>query len=238
MSAIQEIKLVICDMAGTTVRDEHEVEYCFARSAQQSGLDMTDDEILAVQGWAKRHVFETFWERQVGSRNTEWLSQVDQSYTLFRGILEEHYLTQEIVPTEGCLDLFRFLRNQGIAIALTTGFYRKVVDIILHRLGWLEDGIIDLSIASDEVVEGRPAPDMIRKAMDLLQIADRKKVINIGDTPSDIQSGKNAGVLLSCCLTNGTHSAAQLKPFEPDMSFGSMREFKLFLETANQLEAS
>ncbi|GAO42464.1 HAD family hydrolase [Flavihumibacter petaseus] len=230
MKPMQELKLVVCDMAGTTVTDNHEVEMCFSISARKSGLDITDDEILSVQGWSKRHVFETFWERQIGGRTDEWNHQVDASYALFRNILEEHYLHHPITPTEGCLDLFSFLHEKGVTIALTTGFYRKVVDIILGKLGWMRDGIVDISIASDEVAKGRPEPDMIRKAMDIAGIKDRKAVINIGDTPSDIQSGKNAGVLYSCCVTNGTHSAEQLDPFSADLTFGSMAAFRQYLE--------
>jgi phosphonatase-like hydrolase len=229
MKNMQELKLVVCDMAGTTVMDKHEVENCFALSAKQTGLEMTDEEILAVQGWGKRHVFETFWERQVGERNADWLNKVEHSYDVFRQILETHYETEAIFATEGCLELFDTLRANGIAIALTTGFYRKVADIILDKLGWLQSGLVQVSVTSDEVEKGRPEPDMIRKAMELLAISDRKSVINIGDTPSDIESGKRAGVLSSCCVTNGTHTAAQLLSFEPDMAFTSMLHFKTYL---------
>jgi phosphonatase-like hydrolase len=231
---MQQIKLVVCDMAGTTVTDEHEVEACFTQAARKTGLKMTDDEILSVQGWAKRYVFEVFWERQLGNREINWDKNVEHSYTVFKKILEDHYRSQEITPTKGCLELFAFLKEHEIAIALTTGFYRKVADIILDKLGWMKDGTVQVSITSDEVPNGRPEPDMIRKAMKLLQITDRKSVINIGDTPSDIQSGKKAGCLLSCCVTNGTHTQKQLGVFAPDMSFNHLGELKLYLQQCLQ----
>jgi phosphonatase-like hydrolase len=234
------IQLIVCDMAGTTVRDEHEVESCFTKAAMQTHLEMTDAEILAVQGWAKRHVFEVFWERQVGSKSEEWKQKVDTSYALFREILEDHYRKSPILPTEGCLELFAFLKEKNIPVALTTGFYRKVTNIILDKLCWLDglneqhvgsnSTIIQASLASDEVAQGRPAPDMIFKAMKLLGVTDANAVINIGDTPSDIQSGKNAGCRFSFCLTNGTHSAEQLAPHEPDKAFSSMHAFRQWLE--------
>jgi len=239
MKAAAGVQLIVCDMAGTTVRDEHEVESCFTKAAMLTELQMTDEEILAVQGWAKRHVFEVFWERQVGNRGEQWRKQVENSYNLFRSILEDHYNYSPIRPTDGCLELFSFLKEKNIPIALTTGFYRKVTNIILEKLGWLQElnesytgnkhAIIQASIASDEVEQGRPQPDMIFKAMQLLDINEAKNVINIGDTPSDIQSGKNAGCRYSCCLTNGTHSARQLLPHTPDNMFSSMFEFKSWL---------
>ena len=240
MNAATGVQLIICDMAGTTVRDEHEVESCFTKAAMQTGLKMTDEEILAVQGWAKRHVFEVFWERQVGDKGEAWRNQVDTSYTVFREILEEHYRHSAVLPTVGCLELFALLKERKIPVALTTGFYRKVTNIILEKLGWLSGlddqytrnghSIISASIASDEVGKGRPAPDMIFRAMQLLNVPAATSVINIGDTPSDIQSGKNAGCRFSFCVTNGTHSAEQLSPHFPDKSFNSMLDFKKWLE--------
>ena len=235
--------MIVCDMAGTTVRDQHEVEACFTRAALATSLNMTDEEILAVQGWSKRHVFEVFWERQLGQKNDEWKDKVDLSYRMFRNILEMHYKNTPVLPTEGCIELFTFLKERNIRIALTTGFYRKVTNIILGKLGWLQAlneqhlgnfaTTIQASLASDEVANGRPAPDMILKAMQLLGVKDPKSVINIGDTPSDIQSGKSAGCRYSFCVTNGTHSAAQLEGAAPDKAFASLREFKYWLKENN-----
>jgi phosphonatase-like hydrolase len=156
------------------------------------------------------------------------------SYDVFRDVLEDHYRTQGATPTEGCLDVFAQLHERGIKIALTTGFYRVVTDIILNKLGWLDgltehyigaaDSLIQLSIASDEVVQGRPAPDMIRRAMQLLNVSDPKAVVNIGDTPSDLLSGQAAGVALNLGLTNGTHTRAQLEAYPHDKLLGSLRE--------------
>lgn len=225
---------MVCDMAGTTVKDDHEVEMCFTRAALSTNLRMTDEEILAVQGWSKKYVFEVFWERQVGARNEEWTERVDYSYEVFRKILEEYYQSHLVKPTEGCIELFGFLRSNNIPVALTTGFYRKVTNIILGKLGWLEgldenyrgnsSSMIQLSIASDEVANGRPQPDMIQKAMKTFGVTDAANVFNIGDTPSDIVSGKNAGCGISACVTNGTHTKAQLQSSQPTHMFGSLND--------------
>ncbi|QJD79166.1 HAD family hydrolase [Spirosoma rhododendri] len=231
MSATQ---LVIFDMAGTTVTDQHEVERCFAEAAAQTGLTVSDERILAMQGLAKRFVFETLWKEQLGESSPEVPLHVDVSYDVFRDVLENHYRTNGATPTEGCLDTFAHLHERGIKIALTTGFYRVVTDIILEKLGWLDglndqyigtpNSLIQLSIASDEVPQGRPAPDMIRRAMQLLNVSDPKAVVNIGDTPSDLLSGQAAGVALNLGLTNGTHTRAQLETYPHDKLLGSLRE--------------
>jgi phosphonatase-like hydrolase len=235
------LQLVVFDMAGTTVRDQHEVEACFAQAAVATGLWAPAARILAVQGQAKRAVFELLWREQLGATvaTNELAARIDHSYQVFREVLEAHYRTAAVVPTEGCLALFAFLKSQGIRIALTTGFYREVTDLILRRLGWdvgldaqhcgNEHAVIDLSIASDEVSEGRPAPLMIQQAMQVFGITDPQQVINVGDTPSDLESGRRAGCARSLGLTNGTHTREQLAHYPNDGLLASLSELHKLL---------
>jgi phosphonatase-like hydrolase len=222
------IKLVILDMAGTTVLDQHEVEFCFKQAAQKNHLQASDERILALQGYAKLLVFRMLWEEQLGEGHENIEDNAQQSYRDFTEILENHYHSNPIYPTEGCLELFDYLHQNGIIIALTTGFYRKVANIILGKLGWgatLNGNYINLqnksgihiSITPDEVGGiGRPAPNMIEYAMKMAGIQDKSQVINIGDTPVDLLFGKNAGVRLALGVCNGTHTRDQLSPCPND----------------------
>lgn len=232
-------KLVVFDMAGTTVADHHEVERCFAEAAAETGLSVTAERILAMQGLAKRYVFETLWKEQLGEADVT--QPVDSSYAAFRRILEKHYRTNGATPTAGCLETFAYLRERGIAIALTTGFYRVVTDIILEKLGWRAGlneqrvggpaRLIQASVASDEVKRGRPYPQMIERAMQLTGVTNPKAVINIGDTPSDLLSGRAAGVALNLGVTNGTHPADQLENYPHDYLLGSLAELPGLVES-------
>jgi len=214
-SFMKKIKLVVLDMAGTTVMDQHEVEHCFKLAAIKNELHASDERILALQGYAKLYVFTLLWTEQLGEGNPRITELALQSYQDFKAILENHYRTQPVFPTEGCLTLFAALHAKGIKIALTTGFYREVADIILDRLGWVPDlnttSGIHLSVTPDEVNgEGRPAPAMIHYAMDKLSIGDVEEVVNVGDTPVDLLFGKNAGVRYALGVCNGTHTREQL----------------------------
>ena len=235
------IQLVIFDMAGTTVADDHEVEACFAEAAAQTGLIVSAERILAMQGMAKRYVFDTLWRDQLAHPTADTTRYVDKSYQRFTEILEAHYQTQPVIPTEGCLAAFEFLHQQSIPIALTTGFYRKVTDIILGRLGWLEglneyyigtaDATIQTCIASDEVEQGRPKPLMIQEVMRRLGVTDPKKVVNLGDTPSDLLSARAAGVGHNLGLTNGTHTRAQLLPHPHHQLLKSLTELPDYIRS-------
>jgi phosphonatase-like hydrolase len=237
---IQTIELVVFDMAGTTVQDRHEVEMCFMEAASHTGLTVTAERVLALQGYSKIYVFELLWKEMIGEKHPDLKAFVNNSYLEFCKILEHHYSTNNIFPTEGCLEIFDFLKEKDIKIALTTGFYRKVTNIILGKLGWLEglnehyvgnkNTRIQVSIASDEVLKGRPDPMMIQKAMKSLGVHDSSKVLNIGDTPSDLKSGIRAGVKLSLGVTNGTHSRQQLSTQRNDGLLSKVSDLKGVIE--------
>jgi phosphonatase-like hydrolase len=235
---MNEIKLVVFDMAGTTVRDDREVEKCFMQVAANTGLQVPTDRVIAMMGISKKLVFQTLWAEQIDKEDPSYASNVETSFIEFKQILENHYRTQPVEPTEGCLELFDWLRSKQIKIALTTGFYREVTDIILNRLGWdrglnenyigTEDSLIEASITPSEIYnqEGRPAPYMIQKAMYLLEITDPKQVVCIGDTPSDLAAGRNAGCLYTFGVTNGTHTEEQLAAYPHDGLVASLAEFQ------------
>jgi len=241
---MKPIELVVFDMAGTTVTDRHEVEVCFMQAAARTGLSVTPERVLALQGYAKRQVFEMLWVELLGEKHPELSEYVDISYTEFCSILEDHYLEHDIYPTEGCLEIFEYLKTQDIKIALTTGFYRKVANIILGKLGWLKGldqhyksdgtGIINVSITPDDVLKGRPEPYMIQKAMEVLGVKDPQRVINIGDTPSDLKSGLRAGVRLSLGVTNGTHTRSQLNIHRNDGLLPNLLALKPIIEEISE----
>jgi phosphonatase-like hydrolase len=233
-------KLVVFDMAGTTVRDNKEVETCFAKACEQTGLEVSEERILALQGYSKIEVFRMLWEEKTGKNDPNYESNVMNSYDFFRITLENHYIFEPIIATEYCLETFGFLRENDIKIALTTGFYRKVGNIILEKLGWVQglnddyfnesgDSVIDLSICSDEVLAGRPTAFMINKAISKFNISNPNEVINIGDTPSDLASGFNAKVYKSLGLTNGTHTREQLEKYPNDGLLNNLSELKNYL---------
>ena len=232
------IQLVVFDMAGTTVRDENEVYNCFMQAAEKTGLTATDSQIVAMMGWSKKLVFQTLWAEQIGEEHPDYPAKVEDSYAQFKEALEKHYRTQPVQPTLGCLNLFAWLKSQNIKIALNTGFYREVTDIILQRLGWdgglnshyigSEESIIQVSVTPSEIYnnEGRPAPYMIQKVMYSLGVKDPQTVIVIGDTPADLEAGINAHCFWSLGVTNGTHTREQLENYPNHGLLDSLDELK------------
>ena len=68
---------------------------------------------------------------------------------------------------DGASDVFKALKAAGVRVALDTGFDRRIANAVLRRMRWIALGLVDVTVTSDEVIDGRPAPDMIFRAMTL-----------------------------------------------------------------------
>jgi|SRR5579872_5396938 len=203
------IRLVIFDIAGTIVEDHGEVLFSFERALKTNGVSVEENELREWKGASKREVVRYFVERQTGANALTANQRIDKAYGDFRQILEDHYQNNGMVPVQGATATFDWLLHHNIHIATTTGFYREVNDLILKKAGWKK--IFRASVCSDDVAMGRPAPFMIFHAMEAAQVTDVSQVINVGDTPLDLQAGVNAGVRGIIGVLTGTHTEERLR---------------------------
>jgi phosphonatase-like hydrolase len=140
-------------------------------------------------------------------------AEVDRIHTDFLARMLAYYREDPAVrEVEGAAETFRILQEAGIKVALDTGFSRPIVDAILARLGWQEAGLIDATVASDEVAQGRPHPDLVYRAMELTGVTEAGRVAKVGDTPSDLLEGSAAGCGWVVGVTAGSHTAEELHP--------------------------
>lgn len=207
-----KIELVVLDMAGTTVRDDDAVNVCLREAMHAAGESVSRDEVNEVMGIAKPVAIRKLLEKRSGKPAST--VRVDAIHTDFFTRMTRHYATSaNVEPMPHTIDVFSQLKEEGIRIALDTGFSRPIVDAILDRLGWKDLGLLDATVASDEVSRGRPHPDLVMKAMALTGVTHVGAVAKVGDTPADLEEGSAAGCGLVVGVTNGSHTAAQLKPF-------------------------
>ena len=197
------IELVAFDIAGTLIEDHDEVTFAFHSALQQHGILADFAELREFKGGAKREVIRRFVERERGTAGAPLLDAV---FADFRRILEQDYEPKAIAGVESAL---RSLRGRQVKIATTTGFYREVRDAILRRLGW--SAMFDANVCSDDVGQGRPAPDMILRAMQQCGIQEAASVMAVGDTPLDMQAGTAAGCGAVVGVLTGVHPRERLE---------------------------
>jgi phosphonatase-like hydrolase len=147
-----------------------------------------------MRGRSKIEVFRFLVGRQFGAS----LSPVDAegkaqaAHEEFQSEILAAY-RRACPPVDGAVEAFKFLHENGIKVAVDTGFDLAIMRTVLDSLGWVRDGLVDVAVSAEEVPSGRPAPYMIFTAMMRLGMRDVRKVVKVGDTPADLQEGMNAG---------------------------------------------
>lgn len=226
MSAVD---LVVFDMAGTTIEDHGEVLSAFKSALGKNEIRTSDDFLQKWRGASKKEVLRQCIQDQFGKESPDNPKRIEQAYGDFRFFLEDLYAREGIRPIHGAAETFRWLREHDIRIALTTGFYRKVADLILQKVGW-NAGVVDASICSDEVPQGRPAPYLIFRAMEATRVTEVRKVVNVGDTTLDLLSAVNAGVGGNIGVLTGTQTHLHLGKIRHTHMLPSVAELPELLE--------
>jgi phosphonatase-like hydrolase len=207
-----KIELVVFDMAGTTVRDNDAVNECLRQALAANQISVTRDEVNEVMGMPKPLAIKLLMEKKLPP-GIATVAAANAIHEAFLARMLHYYHTDPAVQeVEGATHVFQQLRRAGLRVALDTGFSRPIVNAILTRLHWANGGLLNATVASDEVVRGRPYPDLVFQAMKLTGITDVKRVAKVGDTPSDLNEGQSAGCGLVVGVTNGSHTREQLAP--------------------------
>lgn len=203
------IELVIFDMTATTVRDDDAVNRCLREALGAVGVTVSPEQVRSVTGLSRVVAVRTLLADGLKVRPDE-----DQVRTVYEGfvarMIEFFGTDPSVQEMPGATEVFRRLNQAGFKVALDTGFSRVVANVILERLGWMSPGLIQATVASDEVSNGRPHPDMVLEAMRRTGVANVRATAKVGDTPPDLQEGMSAGCGLVIGVTNGTHSRSEL----------------------------
>ncbi len=208
------IKLAVFDIAGTIVADDDAVTKAFKNAFDLYGYEITDEEIKPLMGYQKPLAIQIMLEKLGEEFDEELIHDIHNEFEI--DMLDHYEYSPDVKAMPGAENVLQGLKEKGIRIALNTGFSRMIADAIMERLQWVEKGLVDDYIASDEVEEGRPQPFMIQTLMKRAGIDDAKEVIKIGDTEVDINEGRNAGCSLVVAVTTGAFTKDQLAPHKPD----------------------
>ena len=206
------IKLAIFDVAGTTAKDDGLVVKAFQLALGAVGV---------VPGSSQMQEMTNYVNATMGERKMDVFLHLLEGDKIKANLVHEKFIASyiqlvkdgELEEFDGITPFFVELRSKNIGIAITTGFPREILDVIIDALNWRR--IIDISIAASEVSHGRPAPDMIFKAMQSFDLAKGINLISseiavIGDTRSDMESGAAAGAESVVGVASGAHTKDEL----------------------------
>lgn len=225
------IKMIVFDMAGTVVDEGNVVYKTLQKALNNAGVNVSLDQVLE-EGAGKeksKAIYDIASKYDPGKDAIA----IGAMYEEFVKMLDEAYNDLDVKPIQGAEELFDELKTIGVYCVLNTGYNRHTALQLLNKLGWKRDRHFDELITASDVAKARPFPDMIFKAMGLLQISDAATVAKVGDSVVDIEEGKNAGCGLTLGITTGAHTRAQLEQANPDGIIGGLREVLPLIQRFN-----
>ncbi|HTB16206.1 MAG TPA: phosphonoacetaldehyde hydrolase [Bryobacteraceae bacterium] len=194
------LKAVILDWAGTAV-DYGSLAPVAAlqRVFAANGIEITAAEARKDMGVLKkdqiRFIFSgdrvsSEWTRLHGRAPSE-----DDVVRLFIEFLprQAEILTQFSNPIDGVPETVEEWKAAGLRIGSTTGYTRELLNIVAAAAA-SQGYAPETSVTPDEAGAGRPAPFMCYRNAITLGVYPLSAFVKIGDTPSDIAEGRNAGM--------------------------------------------
>ena len=222
---MRRIKLAIFDMAGTTVDDVIDgvplVLKSYDDAFQSFGITIPMNVLNAQRGRDKRAVINEFGG-----------SHADDIYEYFeKQLLANVTRLHEI---NGVNELFTFLHNHSISVAVCSGFPEIITQKIVDHLRWMDQELIDYWTCSEIIGKSRPDPSMINSIMKHFGINEPLQVIKIDDTAKGLEAGIRAGVITIGVLT-GTQTREHLEAAQPLAILTSITEIPVYLQANNLL---
>ena len=224
------IDLAVFDMAGTTVADKDYVAKAFLKAFANHDIEITEEEVNPLMGYHKPTAIQMVLERKGVEADAELIQTIHDDFT--EEMMDFYAYSPHVQAMPDTEEIFFYLKERGVRVALNTGFSREIADVIVSRFQWMERGLIDDYIASNEVPEGRPAPYMIEELKSRMQLPSDTVVMKVGDTIVDILEGKNAGCRYVIAVTTGATSKEELIAYNPTHIITSLSEIPGILRQA------
>jgi phosphonoacetaldehyde hydrolase len=194
------IRAIMLDWAGTAV-DHGSLAPVLALQTlfAQHGITLSTEDARRDMGLLKRDHIQAIlalpniraeWSTITGREpgQAEVLSLFEEFGPLQMQIIAQH---SQLIP--GVVQVVQDWQARGLRIGSSTGYTRGMLAPVLAQAaqhGYLPDA----SVCPDEVGAGRPAPWMMMKNAQLLEVYPPTACVKIGDTVVDIEEGHNAGM--------------------------------------------
>lgn len=195
-----KLRAVILDWAGTIVDYGSRAPVAALQSVfSAAGIPVTVTEARESMGIAKKaHIRAILdiarvrgaWASKHGAEAAD--QDVDKLYAAFvPSQIQVLANYSELIP--GVARAVSRMRSRGLKIGTTTGYNRAMLDYLLERSA-AQGFIPDCALCPGDAGAGRPMPWMCYLAAIKLEVYPMAALVKIGDTPADIEEGRNAGM--------------------------------------------
>lgn len=219
-----KVQAVVLDWAGTAV------DYgcvgpvaVFIEVFKKQGVEVTVEEARRFMGLMKKdHIRGMCGLSSVAKRWAEIHGRAPDEAdveTMYRDTepMMVAVIARHADPIAGLLETVAGLRERGVKIGSSTGYTDAMMAVMVPeaaKKGYRPDAVVN----SSQVPAGRPYPWMCYQNAIQLNVYPMAAMVKIGDTISDIQEGRNAGMWTIGLTQSGNElglTEAEVNALEP-----------------------
>lgn len=190
-------KAVIFDMDGVLIDSEPAYLEMNLKMFAQFGIEMDDENYKALVGMPSVPMWKMLKEKYDLKNEVKDFIHYEKKRML--EILDSDIITK---PVDGISELIGTLKNNNIKLSVASSSAKDNVNFVLEKLKIRDN--FEFIISGEEVVNGKPSPDIFLKVSDHFNICPADCFV-IEDSANGIKAANSAGMKSLGFTNNGTN---------------------------------
>lgn len=178
----EHVKAIVFDMDGTLLDTLQDLTNAVNMALDKYGLPLKSvQEVCKVVGNGARNLMLGVVP---GGETYPYFEEIFEDYKQFYAA----HCEEETKPYDGVAELLKELKNAGYQLAVVSNKPDSAVKMLAEKYF---PGSFQVAIGDREGYQRKPAPDLVNKALEELQIT-RESAIYVGDSDVDLMTAMNA----------------------------------------------
>lgn len=196
---------VLFDLDGTLADTTELILRCYRHTMQvHLGEAPPDERWMAGMGTPLREQLKDF------ARDPDEAIRMAETYSAHQRLHHD----EMVCAFPGVVEVVRAFKDTGAAVGVVTSRRTPMAHRTLARAGF--DGMMDVVVGADDVVNAKPDPEPVLMALDRLGLRGHEaRTLFVGDSPHDMRAGRDAGTRTAAVLW-GPFPREALRAESPD----------------------
>jgi pyrophosphatase PpaX len=200
--------VILFDVGGTLIHTIEPLIVAISMAFEQNGIKKPSSEEIIVQlGKSATEIIEAILPKKLANFEEKLKDCISSFQEIFPNKVLDEFKT-----IEGVHKTLKTLKDAKYRLGVITALRKAELDKLLTRFDL--NSYFKVVVTVDDVQNIRPSPEIVNKAINLLNVKPRE-VICVGDTVNDIIAAKNAGTYVIAVLT-GAQNEKVLRSKQPD----------------------
>lgn len=205
---LNKITAILFDVGGTLIHTIKPLQKAISMTFEQNKIQVpSSEEIIAQLGKSATKIIKAILPKELSN----FEEKAEECILSFQEIFPNKVL-DEFKAINGAQRTLKTLKDANYRLGVITALRRVELDKLLTKFDL--NPYFEVVVTTDDVQNIRPSPEIINKAISLLNVQPRE-VVCVGDTVNDIIAAKNAGTYVIAVLT-GAQTEEVLRSEQPD----------------------